>query len=83
MKAGSDNFRETSLNDVIDLLKGAGQSLLIYEPLLSEKTYCGVPVVSSFEEFVDASDLIVANRLDSRLEGYEEKIYSRDIYSVD
>jgi len=83
MKAGSDNFRETAISDVIGLLRESGQHMLIYEPLITEKSFFGAPVVSSFDDFVKASDLIVANRLDGMLEGFEKKVYSRDIYSVD
>ena len=60
-----------------------GQNIIIYEPLFLEKAYETLPVVSDFKEFMDMCDLVVANRVDDLLVGYEDKVYSRDIYSVD
>jgi UDPglucose 6-dehydrogenase len=83
MKAGSDNFRETALSEIIEVLVKRGQNIIIYEPLFLEKAYETLPVVSNFKEFIDMCDLVVANRVDDLLVGYEDKVYSRDIYSVD
>lgn len=83
MKAGSDNFRETALSDIIDELKKGGAKIIIHEPLLKNETYQSIQLINNFNDFINTADLIVANRIDSKLEDFTDKVYSRDIYSVD
>jgi UDPglucose 6-dehydrogenase len=82
MKTGSDNFRESAVISIMNGLKHKGINIIVYEPLLSSKdvTY---ELVSNFEEFIKTSDLVVANRIDNKLEKYKYKTYTRDVFSRD
>ena len=83
MKKGSDNFRNSSINDIIDKLVLEKYNIVIYEPLLKEKQYKGLDVVLDFEEFKKSSDIILANRYDIELDEVREKVISRDLFSRD
>lgn len=79
-KAGGDNFRQSSVLDVIDMLLEQGIKVVIYEPLLETEEYMGCRVARNFEAFAAGADVILANRVDSRLSGVMEKVYTRDLY---
>jgi len=81
MKSNSDNFRYSSILDVIDLLAEQGIEILIYEPNLNFAQDCRV--VENFVEFSESVDLIVTNRLSSELLKYRHKVYTRDLFSRD
>ena len=83
MKTGSDNFRESAIQDVMKILKGEGVELIIYEPSLAEDTFYNNKVVNDFEAFTKQSDVIVANRMSEELQEVADKVYTRDIYSRD
>lgn len=83
MKAGSDNFRQSSIQDVMDNLKARGVNIIIFEPTLEENFYGDNPVISSFAEFKTISDVIIANRKTGELNDVQEKVYSRDLFSRD
>lgn len=83
MKAGSDNFRQSSIQGVMRRLTRRGIQVIIYEPTLREKRFMGYPVVGELTEFKRKSDLIVANRLCVDLDDVREKVYSRDLYARD
>jgi len=83
MKAGSDNFRQSAIKDVLDIIKSAGVEVVIFEPNLTSKEFFGSRVVDDHDEFKRISDIIVANRIDDTLENVISKVYSRDIYGVD
>lgn len=81
MKAGSDNFRESSILDIIKILNDEGYSVIIYEPLLNDETkYKENTVVIDLNEFKSTCDIIVANRYDETLEDVIDKVYTRDLY---
>lgn len=81
MKAESDNYRESSILDVIGLLRDRGARLTIFEPLLAnQNTFQEIPVVKSLEDFKLSADVIVANRFSPDLEDVSEKVYTRDIW---
>lgn len=81
MKAGSDNFRESSILGVAELLQNEGVELLIYEPALeSGSEYRGCRVENDLKVFAEASGVIIANRCDDLLEAYREKVYTRDLF---
>ena len=83
MKFGSDNTKSSSIIDIMKELKDNGYNIIIYEPLVEKKYYDGIKMVNDFDEFVDKSDLIIANRIDCAIEKYKEKVYSRDLYRRD
>jgi len=79
MKKGSDNFRESAIFSVMELLEKAGTALLVYEPLLS-KTDTAFAVTHDLEHFKSSCDLILANRMDDVLVSVADKVFTRDLY---
>lgn len=80
MKSGSDNFRQSAIQDVMKAISDEGIDLVIYEPTIKESEFDGLPVVNDFDQFKSNSDVIIANRLDDDLEDVKEKVYTRDLY---
>ncbi len=83
MKAGSDNFRESAVTHVIDYLKQAGVTVILYEPSLRSKTYNATEVINDFESFIKQSDVVIANRLYDELRAVRGKVYTRDLFTRD
>ena len=83
MKKNSDNWRGTAILDVAKSLKKCEKKLHIYEPMIKAETIMGINVVNDLDEFINESDLILANRLDSRIKFFKEKILTRDIFHTD
>lgn len=83
MKSNSDNFRQSSIQGVMELLKNSGTEIVIYEPTLSDKSFESFCVENDFEKFISKSDVIVANRNSSELERVKEKVYTRDLFFRD
>lgn len=83
MKSNSDNFRQSSIQGVMELLKNSGTEIVIYEPTLSDKSFEGFCVENDFEKFISKSDVIVANRNSYELECVKEKVYTRDLFFRD
>lgn len=84
MKKNSDNFRESSIVDVIQALKKLDKNItiLIYEPLVNLSSMFDCEVVSSLEFFKQKSEIILANRPDTSLDDVKEKVFTRDIYGI-
>ena len=84
MKKNSDNFRESSIVDVIQALKELDKTItiLLYEPLVNLSSIFDCEVVSSLESFKQKSEIILANRLDASLDDVKEKVFTRDIYGI-
>lgn len=80
MKAGSDNFRQAAIIDIMNGLKAEGINIVIYEPTLSERTFEDVPVINDLDTFKSESNVIVANRLTEDLEDVKSSVYTRDLY---
>ncbi|MEY5017408.1 MAG: hypothetical protein RL431_457 [Actinomycetota bacterium] len=80
MKAGSDNFRESSVLGIIDRLQRAGIEVVIFEPSLDEPEFEGTPVAADFASFVAGVDLVVANRVTDDLAAAGVPIYTRDLF---
>ena len=84
MKSGSDNFRASSIQDVIQLVQAEGVEVVVYEPVLKdEETYHGLRVINDLGQFKQTSDLIVANRMNDELNDVLDKVYTRDLYHRD
>ena len=83
MKSGSDNFRQSSTLDVIELLKAKSIKVIIYEPTSSETNLLGCTVVNDIELFRSLSDVIIANRYDPILDSVQQKVFTRDLWNRD
>ena len=82
MKTGSDNFRESSILDIMGLLRGDGYQIIVYEPTV-KGSYLGYPVEEDFTKFKEICDIILANRMAKDLESVSNKVYCRDIFNKD
>ena len=83
MKTGSDNFRTSAIQGVIERLQGKGLEIVIYEPVLAEDTFEGLTVIKDYKTFTDRADIIVSNRLSEELKEVRHKVYTRDIFARD
>lgn len=83
MKAGSDNFRSSAIQDIIQILQNNNIKVIIYEPTLKESHFNNCPIISNLSNFIDQSDIILANRIDKDKQLPKSKIYTRDIFERD
>lgn len=81
MKAGSDNYRQSSTIDIIKKLVDLGRNVVIYEPTTSAKVLFGCQVVSSLSDFFNCSSLIIANRWSDELLPVKQTTYCRDLWN--
>jgi UDPglucose 6-dehydrogenase len=83
MKAGSDNFRASSVQVVMSLLMDEDVQIIVYEPLIKESVFSGAQVETDFVLFKQQADVIVANRMTPDLVDVMDKVYTRDLFGVD
>lgn len=82
MKSDSDNFRQSSVQDIMKSLKKKGIRVLIYEPML-KGGFADYEICGSLDEFKSSCSVIIANRRSEELEDIADKVYTRDLYSRD
>ena len=83
MKEGSDNFRESSIQEVIRLISSKEIKVIIYEPLIKDESFAEFEVLNDFKIFSKQSEIILANRISEKLSSVSHKVFTRDIFNVD
>jgi len=80
MKSGSDNFRQSSIAEIMKRLKSYGREVIIYEPDVTGRKYLDARLIEELDEFIDASDIILANRMAPELKNIKHKVFTRDVF---
>ena len=83
MKEGSDNFRESSIQEVIKKIAARGIKVIIYEPLVNDESFEGFEMVSDLKLFLNQSQIILTNRMSEELNSVSHKVFTRDIFNTD
>jgi UDPglucose 6-dehydrogenase len=81
MKKDSDNWRDSSILEVLKILKKKDIDICIYDPLIKKNNFLGFKALNNFDELKKTSELIIANRIDKKISKVKNKVFSRDIFN--